>query len=243
VVHHWVDGEPVDVDRCPPSLYRGLGRALGRLHSLDLVWPSSLDDGLDVHPTEAEWQRLAAEARARDLPWADAIGEGAQELVDALQRVDGWDAEAAADDPGVVGHRDLTSQNVLDLGGTPVLIDWEDAGPIARGTELGRAALDNLGRDGVLDADRLEALLRGYATERSLPPLGPHWCSLWLRGLVVFADHCARSCLEGTGDPSLLRLQTDVLLQTVPHLRRRFELLPSLLGQFEDAATKTVRPG
>jgi hypothetical protein len=60
---------------------------------------------------------------------------------------------------------------------------------------------------------------------------------------VVFADHCARSCLEGTGEPSLLRLQTDVLLQTVPHLRHRLDLLPSLLSQFEEAAAKAVRPG
>jgi Ser/Thr protein kinase RdoA (MazF antagonist) len=241
VVHEWVDGEPVDVDRCPPSLYRGLGTALGRLHALDAPWPAALDDGLDVHPTEDEWRRLAAESRAHDLPWADAIDEGAPQLVAALRQVDGWDA--AAGETTVVGHRDLTSQNVLDRGGSPVLIDWEDAGPIAPGTELGRTALDNVGRDGVLDDARLEALLRGYAAERPLPPLGPHWCSLWIRGLVVFADHCARSCVDGAGDPSLLAFQTDVLLRTVPHLGRRFELVPTLLAQFEAAAARAVRPG
>lgn len=237
VVHEWVDAEPVDVDRSPPSLYAGLGRSLARLHGLGLTWPAALaDDALDVRPGEADWLELADAARARGLGWSDAIAGGATDLVRALDTLDRWDAVADAAEPTVVGHRDLTSQNVLDRDGTPVLIDWEDAGPITAGAELGRTALDNLGRAGVLDDDLLLAFLRGYAGERPLPPVGRHWCSLWIRGLVVFADHCARSCVEGTAEPSLLRFQTEVLHATVPELRRRFAIATDLVRQFEKAS-------
>jgi Ser/Thr protein kinase RdoA (MazF antagonist) len=242
VVHGWVEAEPVDVDRSPASLYGALGASLGRLHGLGLGLDAAPvpGDTLDVRPTEAEWRDLAGAAREQGLPWAVAVADGAAELVDAVARIDAWDAAAAADDPAVIGHRDLTSQNVLDLDGTPVLIDWEDAGPIAPGTELGRTALDNVGRDGVLDEDALTAMVAGYAAVRPLPPVGRHWCSLWLRGLVVFAEHCARSCLEGTVDPALLRLQTDVLERTVPELRRRFAAVPGYVAAFE-AAGKAAR--
>lgn len=88
----------------------------------------------------------------------------------------------------------------------------------------------------MLDGGLLHAFLGGYADERPLPPVGPHWCSLWIRGLVVFADHCARRCLEGTAEPSLLRFQTEVLHATVPELRRRFAVATDLVRQFESTS-------
>jgi Ser/Thr protein kinase RdoA (MazF antagonist) len=235
VVHEWVDAEPVHVDRCPPSLYRRLGASVALVHGLGLDADSAVPgDTLTRRTTAAEWTELAAAGRARGFPWADAVAGAAGELEAAIDELDRWNATSS--DTRVVGHRDLTSQNVLDLDGVPVLIDWEDIGPIDAGDELGRTALDNLGRDGVLDDERLTAMLAGYAGVRPLPPIGPHWCALWIRGLVVFADHCARSCIDGTADASLLRLQSSVVEATVPELRRRFELVPSLVAAFERAA-------
>jgi Ser/Thr protein kinase RdoA (MazF antagonist) len=235
VVHEWVDAEPVHVDRCPPALYRQLGASVARIHGLEAGTPPG-QDTLSVRTTAAEWTELAGAARARGFDWADELTVGAGELEAAIDEVDRWGA--ASGDTRVVGHRDLTSQNVLDLDGVPVLIDWEDIGPIDAGDELGRTALDNLGRDGVLDGERLMAMLAGYAGVRPLPPIGPHWCALWIRGLVVFADHCARSCIEGAADPSLLRLQSSVVEATVPELRRRLALVPSLVAAFERAAAR-----
>lgn len=240
VVHEWVPAEPVHVDRCPPALYRQLGASVASVHGLDasgLTAGLPLDDTLSQRTTAAEWTELAGAARAGGFGWADALTGAADELEAAIDELDDWDATSG--DQRVLGHRDLTSQNVLDLDGVPVLIDWEDIGPIDAGNELGRTALDNLGRDGVLDDDRLAAMLAGYAGIRALPPIGRHWCSLWIRGLVVFADHCARSCVAGTAEESLLRLQSSVVEATVPELRRRFALVPSLVAAFERAASTT----
>ena len=240
VVHQWVDAEPVDVDRSPPELYRRLGWSLARLH--DLRPPVGFEaggdgpDGLDHRLSEDGWRELASAARARQLPWADDLADGAADLAGTMDRLDAWRADLGPDaDPVVLGHRDLTSMNVLDLDGTPVLIDWEDAGPISAGAELGRTALDNLGREGVLDDDLLRTFLAGYAEVRPVPAVGPHWCSLWIAGLVVFAEHCARSCIEGTADESLLRLQSEVLAWVVPELRRRFARVPTFVAAFERA--------
>lgn len=231
VVHEWVAAEPVHVDRCPPGLYRRLGASVARIHGLAFDPAGFPGDLLDRRTAVDEWRGIADDARQLGLAWAGTIGDAADELVAAIDEVDRWDATSG--DERVTGHRDLTSQNILDLDGTPVLIDWEDAGAIAAGNDLGRTALDNVARDGVLDDDRLRAMLVGYREVRPLPPLGPHWCSLWVRGLVVFVEHCARSCIHGTADAGLLRLQSDVIERALPELRRRFELLPSLLASFE----------
>ena len=237
VVHEWVDAEPVHVDRCPPSLYRRLGASVALVHGLDVEPPQRR---LTHHLDEAGWRQLAADASVVGLPWADTLAGGAPALAAAGAELDAWERDGA--EPDVVGHRDLTSMNVLDLDGAPVLLDWEDAGTIGAGDELGRTALDNVGRDGVLDDERLTALLSGYAGVRPLPPIGPHWCGLWIRGLVVFAEHCARSCIEGTADPSLLRLQSSVVETTVPELRRRIDLVPTFVAAFERAAQAAGAP-
>ena len=232
VVHHWVDAGPVHVDRSPPGLYRRLGGSVAALHGLD----PHLAPGtrLTRLPDAGTWRTIADAAAGKGLPWASELRDGAAGLAAATAVVDRWDHEAG--EPDVVGHRDLTSMNLLDLDGTPVLIDWEDAGPIGAGDELGRTALDNLGRDGVFDAALLRTFLEGYAERRTLPPVGPHWCNLWIRGLVVFAEHCARSCIEGTADESLLRLQSEVVAWVVPELQRRLDAVPRYVAAFETAS-------
>ena len=232
VVHHWVDAPQVDLDRSPPALYRHLGASVAAIHGLD----RSLAPGtrLTHLPDEARWRSIAEAAHERGLPWAGDLRDGAAGLAAASAVVEGWDRDAA--EPDLVGHRDLTSMNLLDRDGTPVLIDWEDAGPIGAGDELGRTALDNLGRNGVFDDDLLRTFLEGYAEVRPLPPVGPHWCNLWIRGLVIFGEHCARSCIEGTADESLLRLQSDVVAWLVPELQRRLDAVPRYVGSFEKAS-------
>lgn len=234
VVHWWVDAGQVDLDRSPPDLYRRLGRSVALVHGLDVEPPRPR---LTHHLDEAGWRRLAADASLRGLPWAEELADGAPALAAAGGELDAWERDGA--EPEVLGHRDLTSMNVLDLNGVPVLLDWEDAGTIGAGDELGRTALDNLGRDGVLDEALLAGFLRGYGEVAAVPPVGPHWCALWIRGLVVFAEHCARSCVEGTADESLLRLQSSVVEATVPELRRRFSQVPTFVDAFERAAAKT----
>jgi len=234
VVHEWVDAETVGIDRTASSVYERLGRSLAIIHSLDLPQGRSGADLLQHRPAAKDWRQLALRADAAGFEWASRIRAAADELEGGLAIVDEWDR--AAGERQVLSHRDLTSENILDDHGVPVLIDWEDAGPIGPGTEIGRTALDNLGRDGVLDDGVLRLFLAGYREVAPLPPVGPHWCSLWVRGLILYAEHCARSCVDVAATTSLLERQSLVVGQVVDELRRRLAITDSLVAAFEAAS-------
>ncbi len=237
VVHRWVDALPVHVERTDSSLFERLGWSLAHIHSLDAD-PARVEvDALERRPTAEEWAALAEQADRVGWPWAPHTAQAAGELAEGIRIVDEWDR--AANENPVRSHRDLTSANVLDDHGEPVLIDWEDAGPIGPGNEIGRTALDNLGWRGHLDPDALGVYLRGYRRVARLPAVGPHWCSLWVRGLIVYAEHCARSCLTATAPPSLLAHQSKVVATAPAELRRRVALVDSLLAAFENALPAT----
>lgn len=232
-VHEWVDASTVSIGRTPHRLYRQLGTALARIHRLGLVVPASRPDALTRRTGAAEWRYLASQATRSGWAWGAAVERAADDFGMALATVDAWDRSAA--EPTVYSHRDLTAGNILDLHGAPILIDWEDAGPIGRGNEIGRTALDNVIRNGWLDFVALRHYLHGYSEIVPVPPVGAHWCSLWIRGLLVYAEHCARSCLQGTADRSLLHHQAHVLETTLTELGRRLEMTPALVETFHEA--------
>lgn len=238
VVHRWVDAKPVQLGRTTLSAYEVLGRSLAQIHNLnlDIVPPSR--DALYRHPTVDEWRELAQQGHRFGWAWAASIDRAATELVEGLATVDDWD-RSCGESP-IFSHRDLTSSNILDADDGPVLIDWEDAGLIQPGTEVGRTALDNFGRDGSLDVGALSAYLMGYQAVLPLPAVGRHWCSLWIRGLIVFAEHCARSCVSGLAPPALLDRQSAVVGSTVTELRRRLQMTDALVAAFNAALPPTA---
>lgn len=233
-VHEWVDGTPLEGRLGPAELYRHLGAALGVLHSLDLPVTPLPGDAVESRPSVAAWQRLAAAGAARGWSWSPILGAAAEEFAETLDLLDRWEADAGG--PIVFSHRDLTSANVLERDGRPVLIDWESAGPVARGVEIGRTALDQLPVGTGLDRRPLQAFVTGYRTIRPLPAVGPDWCCLWLRGLIVFAEHCARSCVDATAPRSLLARQAQVVESAPEELRRRLRLVDELVAVFDSVA-------
>jgi Ser/Thr protein kinase RdoA (MazF antagonist) len=228
-VHEWIDGAAMGDRVASPDFYRGLGTSLGTIHSL------ALDPGneVDVRLEADEWVALVHAGLAAGAPWANTLGDAVEEFLDAHDRLDGW--EALADEAPVFSHADLTSANVLERDGAAVLIDWESATAVQPAVELGRTALDQLHVLGPATGTRLEALLRGYAEVRALPAVGPHWCALWIRGLVLFAAQCAQSCVEGTGSAALLRHQAQIIERTPDELRRRLAIVDELTEIFDRA--------
>lgn len=232
-VHHWVEASTVTMSSISTSFARSLGESLGRLHDLELEPTAMAGDLLDRRPSRRDWLTLASQAEARSLPWAPALSAAADELAESIGLLDSWDAGGLS--KRVTSHRDLTPMNTLSDRGIAVLIDWESAGPVACSAELGRTALDHFLDGEHMDEELLAAYLAGYAGIRPLPPIGPDWCSLWIRGLVVFGEHCARSCIAGTSPPALLDFQSRVVDATPTELTRRVAIIGSVLAQFEHA--------
>jgi hypothetical protein len=128
--------------------------------------------------------------------------------------------------------------NTLDDAGTAVLLDWESAGPVRCSAELGRTALDHFLMGDEMDLTLLTPYLAGYMEVHPLPAIGPDWCSLWIRGLVVFAEMCAHSCIAATSPPSLLDFQSRVVAATPQELARRLTNVDDLLDQLDRAASR-----
>jgi Ser/Thr protein kinase RdoA (MazF antagonist) len=130
----------------------------------------------------------------------------------------------------VHSHRDLTTANVLDCDGEAVFIDWESAGPVGVGAELGRTAFDH-----ELDDEDLVAFLSGYSKAAPVPNPGPDWMTLWIRALVVFEAHCRSSLAAGTAPASLCRFQQHVVETTPGELRRRLAIVNKSVDRFSIA--------
>lgn len=229
-VHEWVDGRPVDTCGAAPVYYRALGSSLARLHNLDLLPVRFAGDPLERRPSVGEWEELATRAAAQSLPWAGDLWRSAEDLVAAAAQLDVWDS--ASD---VFSHRDLTTGNVLSVEGLPVLIDWESAGLVGRAAEIGRTALDHVSQDERMEPALLRAYLAGYAESAPLPEVGPDWCALWIRGLIVFAEQCARSCIEGSSPRSLLEFQLRIVESTPELLKRRLAKVGPICDAFQQA--------
>ena len=205
----------VDGARGPVMVHRWVDAEPVDAGALPPTYPASLGRAL------GRLHAVAPVAASRDgLWWRDG-----REAFDVL---DAW--EAAADPALVLSHRDLTPANVLDLDGRAVLIDWESAGPIGRGADLGRAALDH-----ALAGDELVAFLRGYATEAELPEVGHDWLTLWIRGVLIFEETCRQALLRGDGPATLRRVQQDVVATAASEVARRLAAADDLVARFQKA--------
>lgn len=232
IVHEWYDASSVDAAATSDAFAASLGDAVARVHMLDHP-PTTAADLLDRRPTASDWSAIASRAEAVGLNWGPPIRAASSRLEAALRQLDEWDSRSVA--AKVSSHRDLTSANLLNDDDVAVLIDWESAGPISPSAEIGRTALDNFLRGETLDQALLASYLDGYAGRALLPRIDLDWCTLWIRGLVVFAEQCARSLLAGSAPAGLLNFQRQVIEQTPEELERRLRLAPTFVEQFRAA--------
>ena len=171
-VYEWADlarpAEPPVGDRTAAEA----GRLLGVLHSLAL--PAAEPDDpwyAEVRPP-ADWAALADRAAAAGMAWAGRLA-GAQE------RIAGLSARASVPRPRdqrIVCHRDFNPDNVVPAssGDHLVVLDWENAGPLDPGCELGYALFAFSAGRGRVSTTAVTALLDSYAAALGTDPaLGP----------------------------------------------------------------------
>ena len=134
--YEWVDLVPLASPPDAASLDEA-GRILGALHGLALCPhpDEDVDEWYRTAPSAAELADLAARADAAQRPWAHAL----HQRLDSLTELAGFvgSAPPRADDV-IVCHRDFTSDNVFRPmgGGSLVVVDWENAGPLSAEAEL-----------------------------------------------------------------------------------------------------------
>ncbi|WP_327320069.1 phosphotransferase [Streptomyces sp. NBC_01235] len=154
-LYDWVDGTRADAS--DPEILSWCGRTLALLHTAGAGAGGTPDSWYEQCPGEAEWAKLHEEVRRAGMPWSDALGRfiatSAAELAPHV-------TPSGADDL-VTSHLDVQPQNVLVGRAGPVLLDWDNAGPISAGRELAQAVYVWSGGNG-FDADCARRLVRAY---------------------------------------------------------------------------------
>ncbi|MER5431354.1 aminoglycoside phosphotransferase family protein [Streptomyces sp. NPDC002588] len=132
-LYDWVDGTRADPS--DPEIQRWCGRTLAFLHRAGEGADGSPDAWYEECPGEADWARLRERVRRAGLPWSDALGRFAATSAPELAR------HVTPSAPGdvVTSHLDMQPQNVLVGPDGPVLLDWDNAGPLSAERELARA--------------------------------------------------------------------------------------------------------
>ncbi|NEB03706.1 phosphotransferase [Streptomyces sp. SID13726] len=154
-LYDWVDGTTADPS--DPETLRWCGRTLALLHRAGEGATGTPSAWYEECHQPSDWAELTGRAARAGLPWAAELERFAATTVVRLGRH--VSPSAAAD--VVTSHLDMRPQNVLVGARGPVLLDWDNAGPVSAERELARAVHVWSGGNG-FDADAARHLVRAY---------------------------------------------------------------------------------
>lgn len=163
LVYPWIEGKTLALGPVDAATAHAIGAALGRIHTVDTStaeWPQ-VESAVETFRDD-EWVLLARRGAAESLPWAATLREIQSSLVI-------WNSRYRRTVAGlfktqVISHRDLDQKNVLwPDERSPLIVDWESAGPINPTVELADVALNWSGLTvGEPDPSIFRAVLAGY---------------------------------------------------------------------------------
>ncbi|MCG7208331.1 aminoglycoside phosphotransferase family protein [Streptomyces arenae] len=132
-LYDWIEGTRADPR--DPVVLDWFGRTMGLLHRAGAGATEAPHEWYERCPAEADWWDLHARVTEAGLPWADALGRFIGTSAVELAR---WVSPSDAGDR-VISHLDLQPQNVLAGPAGPVLLDWDNAGPVSAEREFAQA--------------------------------------------------------------------------------------------------------
>jgi Ser/Thr protein kinase RdoA (MazF antagonist) len=137
-VYEWVDVDPPLDTPIGSDLARTLGGILGRLHSLGIEPAQPINDWYTDPPSRDGWVDLLERGRAADAPWTSWLSAELS-FLDEL----GMAVSEPAPGTAITCHRDFAPGNVPPSAddGTPIVLDWENAGAMTADTELAFTAV------------------------------------------------------------------------------------------------------
>ncbi|MGK3942625.1 phosphotransferase [Streptomyces caeruleatus] len=154
-LYDWVDGTAADPS--DPEILGWCGRTLALLHKAGEGASGTPSSWYERCNPAAEWAELLEKVERAGLPWAGELGRfvatGAAELARYVS--------PSAPGDVVTSHLDMRPQNVLVTADGPVLLDWDNAGPVSAERELARAVhVWSGGND--FDAEAARRVVRAY---------------------------------------------------------------------------------
>ncbi|MFI2206819.1 phosphotransferase enzyme family protein [Streptomyces sp. NPDC020192] len=154
-LYDWIDGTKADPS--DGDILDWFGRTMALLHTAGEDASDTPDSWYEQCPQHADWKDLHEKVHQARLPWSDALGWFIDTSAAELAH---WVTPTAPGDL-VTSHLDLQPQNVLVGPDGPVLLDWDNAGPVSAERELARAVYVWAGRNQV-NTDSARRLARAY---------------------------------------------------------------------------------
>lgn len=154
-LYDWVEGSAADPS--DPAILDWFGRTAGIVHRAGAGAEGPVADWYERCPDDAEWRELGEKVRRAGLAWADELDRFVKGVVPELSA---W-VIPAGDAELVMSHLDFQPQNVLVGPAGPVLLDWDNAGPISAEQELARALFIWSGANEP-DPERARRIVRAY---------------------------------------------------------------------------------
>ena len=154
-LYDWVDG--TEADPSDPEILSWCGRTLALLHQAGQGTGGTPGGWYEDCPRDADWAALLDRVGRAGVPWAGELGRFVATTAVEL----GHHVSPSAPGDVVTSHLDLRPQNVLVGPGGPVLLDWDNAGPVSAERELARALYVWSGGNDA-DAGAARRLVRAY---------------------------------------------------------------------------------
>ncbi|MFI6493251.1 phosphotransferase enzyme family protein [Streptomyces sp. NPDC050564] len=191
-LYDWIDGTQADAS--DPDILDWFGRTMALLHTAGEGASETPDSWYEQCPQEADWKDLYKKVHQAGLPWSDTLGRFIDTSAAELAH---W---VTASDPGdlVTSHLDLQPQNVLVAPNGPVLLDWDNAGPISAERELARAVYVWSGGNQV-NTDSARRLARAYRSAGGRAAItGPQSFSMLFATALNFIHVQAECAVDAT---------------------------------------------
>ncbi|MDH6546642.1 hypothetical protein M2161_008443 [Streptomyces sp. SAI-133] len=154
-LYDWVDGTPADPS--DPELLSWCGRTLALLHRAGEGATGTPSGWYEECPRDVAWAELLEKAERAGLPWVREL----RAFVATTAAELGRHVSPSAPGDVVTSHLDVRPHNVLVGADGPVLLDWDNAGPVSAERELARALYVWSGGED-LDTEAARRIVRAY---------------------------------------------------------------------------------
>ncbi|MFJ9147913.1 phosphotransferase enzyme family protein [Streptomyces sp. NPDC102270] len=154
-LYDWVDGTAADPS--DPEILSWCGRTLALLHKAGQGASDTPSGWYERCNPASDWAQLLGKVERAGLPWAGELGRFVATTAVELARY----VSPSSSGEVVTSHLDVRPQNVLAGADGPVLLDWDNAGPVSAERELARAVYVWSGGNR-FDAEAARRLVRAY---------------------------------------------------------------------------------
>lgn len=219
-VHEWVDGVALQQAVHPPATATHVGAIIARIHALRIA----PDDGQHEWLRDfgvAHWEALTERIERSHFDWAWQYRAMLSDVAAIEALVSAARTDAA---PAVMSHRDADAKNVMRTPeGALLLVDWDQAGPVAPQQEAASLALR---WGGVVLGEPspavVHAFLDGYrAAGGHLDVFRPADCAGFLNAMLGWYELNARRALgESPHGPAGEAGATYAVLRGFANIRR-----------------------